>query len=362
MTRRDSKARLRGIVGCLAAVALLAAGASWSETLLVVRKTDNALDLVDPGSGLALATVELGFAPHEVSVSPDGRLAAVSNYGTRERPGSTLSVIDLETAREIRRIDLSPHTRPHGVSWHAPGQIAVTAEGSKSLLLVDPDPGRVRVAIETGQQVSHMVAVDAAGTRAYVANIGSGTTTVLDLESGRKLEDLPTGEGSEAIALTPDGRQLWVGARSAGHISIVDTGSLEIVDRIPVAGVPIRIAITADGRTALVSCAASSELVAFDIASRKERARRKVDVPLAADAAERPFAGLAPGSALPVGLTLAGNGSSVYVAATMADRIVQYDLVRLDPIRVIEVAGEPDGMATTAVMPRAPCHGCDSPN
>lgn len=361
MTRRHAMPRPRGLLGCLAAVALLASGAGWSETLLVVRKTDNALDLVDPGSGLALATVELGFAPHEVSVSPDGRLAAVSNYGTRERPGSSLSIVDLETAREIRRIDLSPHTRPHGLSWHAPEQIAVTTEGSKSLLLVDPDPGRVRAAIETGQEVSHMVAVDAAGARAYVANIGSGTTTVLDLASGRKLKDLPTGEGSEAIALTPDGRQLWVGARSAGHISIVDTGSLEIVDRIPVAGVPIRIAITADGRSALVSCAGSSELVAFDIPSRKERARRKVDVPLAEDAAERPFAGLAPGSALPVGLTLADDGASVYVAATMADRIVQYDLTRLDPIRVIEVDGEPDGMATTAVMPRAPCHGCDPP-
>lgn len=206
-----------------------------------------------------------------------------------------------------------------------------------------------------------MVAVDAAGARAYVANIGSGTTTVLELDTGRKLADLPTGEGSEAVALTPDGRELWVGARAAGHVAVVDTASLEIVERIPVAGVPIRIAITADGRSALVSCAGSSELVAFDVASRKERARRKVDVPLAADAAERPFAGLAPGSALPVGLTLSGDGSSIYVAATMADRIVQYDLARLDPIRVIEVNGEPDGMATTTVMPRARCHGCDPP-
>jgi len=361
MTRRHTRPLRHRIVGFCAAIALLAAGAAGSETLLVVRKTDNALDLVDPGSGLKLATVELGFAPHEVSVSPDGRLAAVSNYGTRERPGSTLSLVELETASEIRRIDLSPHTRPHGVVWHAPRQIAVTAEGSQSLLLVDPDPGTVRAAFETGQQVSHMVAVDAAGTRGYVTNIGSGTTTVIDLDTGRKLADLPTGEGSEAVALTPDGRQLWVGARAAGHVAVVDTGSLEIVERIPVAGVPIRIAITADGRSALVSCAGSSELVAFDVASRKERARRKVDVPLAADAAERPFAGLAPGSALPVGLTLSGDGSSIYVAATMADRIVQYDLARLDPIRVIEVNGEPDGMATTTVMPRARCHGCDPP-
>ena len=67
-----------------------------AETLLVVRKSDDAIDLIDPGSGARLASVPLGYAPHEVSVSPDGRHAAVSNYGSRDKPGSTLSIVDLE--------------------------------------------------------------------------------------------------------------------------------------------------------------------------------------------------------------------------------------------------------------------------
>jgi DNA-binding beta-propeller fold protein YncE len=61
-------------------VATLAALPAPAETLLVVRKTDDAVDFVDPGSGLRLASVALGHAPHEVSVSPDGRRAVVSNY------------------------------------------------------------------------------------------------------------------------------------------------------------------------------------------------------------------------------------------------------------------------------------------
>ena len=97
-----------------------------AETLLVVRKTDDAVDFVDPGSGLRLASITLGHAPHEISVSPDGRRAVVSNYGTRERPGSTLSLLDLEQPRELGRIELGPHTRPHGVAWFAPDRIAVT--------------------------------------------------------------------------------------------------------------------------------------------------------------------------------------------------------------------------------------------
>ena len=336
--------------------AFLAVAPATAETLLVVRKTDNALDLVDPGSGLRLASVTLGHAPHEVSVSPDGRRAAVTNYGTREQPGSTLSIVDLVTPREIRRIDLAPHTRPHGVHWYADTRIAVTAEGSRSLLVVDPDGGSVVTAIETAQDVTHMVAVTADGARAYATNIGSGTTTALDLLAGRKLADVVTGKGSEALALTPDGRGLWVAARAAGVVVVVDTTSLEVVASIPVEGTPIRLAFTPDGRTALVTCAAAGRLVAIDVASRTVRGGVTVDVPLAPGAASRPFAQLAPGSVLPIGLQVGAAGRMSYVAATMGDAVVQYETATLEPVRTITVGGEPDGLATTPVLPQPPCH------
>jgi DNA-binding beta-propeller fold protein YncE len=342
------------------AVAALASQPLAAETLLIVRKTADALDFVDPGSGLQLASVAVGHAPHEVSVSPDGRLAAVTNYGTREEPGSTLSILDLAEPRELRRIDLAPHSRPHGVAWFAPDRIAVTAEGSRQLLVVEPATGRIVRAIETAQDVSHMVAVGPAATRAYVTNIGSGTVTAIDLAAGRKLVDVATGKGSEALALTADGRELWVAARADGHVSIVDTRTLEVAAKLPLPGIPIRIAMMPDGGSALATCAGTGELVSFDVATRTERVRRKVEVPLAPGAEQRAFARLAPGSVLPVGLRIAADGRTVYVAATMGDGVVQYGLPALEPLRVIEVGGEPDGLATTAVMPKAPCHACES--
>ena len=344
----------------LVIVASCLAFAASAETLLVVRKSGDALDFVDPGSGSRLASVATGRAPHEVSVAPDGRRAVVSNYGTREQPGSTLSVVDLVEPRELRRIDLAPHSRPHGVAWYAADRIAVTTEGSGHLLLVDPDAGRVVAALATGQEVSHMVAVSRDGARAYVTNIGSGTTTALDLAGSRKLGDVATGAGSEALALAPDGRELWVAARADGVIAVVNTTTLEVEARIALPGIPIRIAMTPDGRTALVTCAGSSELVAFDVAARRERGRQRVDVPLAPDAAQRPFARLAAGSPLPVGLITSRDGRTAYVAATMGDRVVQFDSATLELLRSAAVGGEPDGLGVTDVMPRAPCHACGS--
>ena len=345
-------------VALLVAAALLAGLDVSAETLLVVRKSDDALDFIDPGSGLRLASVPLGHAPHEVSVSPDGRRAVVSNYGTREQPGSTLSIVDLEQPREVRRIDLAPHTRPHGVAWYAPDRIAVTTEGSRHLLVVEPDSGRIVRVIPTGQEVSHMVAVGPGGARAFVANIGSGTLTALDLVEGRKLADVVTGRGSEAIAVTPDGREVWVGAREDGHLAIVSADRLEVTAKVPLPGIPIRIAMAPDGRTAFVTCAGSSEVVAIETATRRERGRARIDLPLAPGAPGRPYARMAAGSALPVGLLVSPDGRNVYVAATMADAVLRLDTADVAVQQTVAVGGEPDGLGATPVLPRADCHAC----
>ena len=73
----------------LAAAALMPLQAA---TLLVANKSDDTVDLFDLASGKSTATLPTGEAPHEVSVSPDGKLAVVSNYGGRDRAGSTLTV------------------------------------------------------------------------------------------------------------------------------------------------------------------------------------------------------------------------------------------------------------------------------
>ena len=98
----------------------LAAGASVAaaaDTLVVLDKSDATASLIDLAQGAAVATLPTGQAPHEVDVSPDGKLALVANYGTREAPGSTLTLIDVPGARVVRTIGLAPHQRPHGVKW-----------------------------------------------------------------------------------------------------------------------------------------------------------------------------------------------------------------------------------------------------
>ena len=353
--------RLARFTSVLAA-AIVATAAAQADTLLVVRKSADAVDFIDPGSGIALASVPVGHAPHEIAVSPDGRRAVVSNYGTREQPGRSLSVLDLEQAQELRQVDLGEHTRPHGVAWLDDARAVVTAEGSGHVLVVDADAGKLVAARPTQQQTSHMVAVSPKHPGlAYVGNVGSGSVSAVELEGAAAPRSIATGAGSEGIAVRPDGREIWVAARSAGAISVLDARSLEPLARLEVPGIPIRVMFDADGRTAYVSCAGASAVVAIDVESRRERGRHMIDAPPAADTEQRPTSTFATGSAVPVGLALARDGRTLFVAATMADRVLQLDASTLEPLRSIEVAGEPDGLGVTAVRPKARCHACANP-
>jgi YVTN family beta-propeller protein len=284
----------------------------------------------------------------------------VANYGTAEQPGSTLSIVDLEYPRELRRIELGEHRRPHGVAWFAPERIAVTSEASRSLVIVDPRAGRIVERFGTGQEGSHLVVVQADGSRAYVTNRLSGTTTVIDLGTGRKLGDVATGPGSEAIALTPDGREAWVAAREAGTLTIFDARTLEVLATVPMPGGPIRVAISSGG-TALVSCTESGEVIAIDVASRRVIARRSLDLPMAESAKARTAADTTSSGALPVGLAVSADGVAVNVAATRLDKIARLLLPGLELDRAIDVPGEPDGMAVTPLLPKSPCHACEAP-
>lgn len=318
-------------------------------TLVVANKTDHTVDLIDVATGRSRATLPTGHAPHEVATSPDGKLAVVSNYGPRGEPGSSLTVIDVSGAEVLRTVDLGEHRRPHGLAWVATDRLVVTTEGSAHLLVVDPLAGSITSAVETGQEISHMVVVVPGGGRAFVANIGSGTVTAVDLDAGRKLADIATGEGAEGIAMTPDGRHAWVANRGADSLSIIDTQTLEVVARLPCSGFPIRVVITPDGTRALVSCADTGEIALFDVAERKELRRAKLDLTKVADAAQRLFGDRFGESPVPVGLVIAPDGGRAWVAATQSDVVVAFDPHTLEVLDLIKAGREPDGMAYTPV-------------
>lgn len=338
----------------VAAVALTLAAAALpapAATLVVANKGEATASLLDLRSGAVVATLPTGNGPHEVAISPDGKLALVTNYGQRDAPGSSLTLIDVVAARVKSTIDLKSFARPHGVVWIDGRTVLVTVEDNRAVVRVDVKTGRVLDAIETEQDVSHMVALHPKIPRAFVANIRSGSVTVLDVESRKRLRTLATGDGAEGVTVTADGRQVWVTNRAADTIAILDSASLEVVKTFASVGFPIR--AVAAGDRVLVTRARAGDLVVYD--AKTHEVVRTVTFDLKSLGADKRLFGDRFGdSSVPIGVVPNADATRAFVAHANADVITEVDLKRGTVVRQLRAGREPDGMGYTPRDVRAP--------
>ena len=125
---------------------------------------------------------------------------------------------------------------------------------------------------------------------------------------------------------------------------VLDRDRTEIRQTIDCASFPIRVALTADGSHALVSVARTGEVVLLDAIERTEMARAKLDLSALPESTTRLFGDQFGDSPVPVGLVIAPDGKTAWVAATQADVVVAIDPATLAVKGLIQAGKEPDGM------------------
>ena len=301
---------------------------SPSPALLVLNKAENSMAIVDPASRKVFARIPTGEGPHEVAVSNDGKLAFVANYGARE-PGSTISVIDLASAKETRRVDLGALRRPHGIAF-ADGRVYFTAEANKLIGRYDPAADRIDWLLGTGQNTTHMLVLSPDQSRIFTANITSDTLSVIERTSsppGWNVTTVPVGKGPEGIDLSPDGKQVWTAHSRDGGLSIVDVATKKVVQTLDLnTRRSNRLKFTPDGKRVLISDLEAGELLVLDADARKEIKR----IPLGKH---------------PEGILIVPDGSRAYVAVAGEDKVAVVDLGTLQVVGTIASGSAPDGMA-----------------
>src|SRR5258706_9540107 len=219
------------------------ASAPPGSYLVVLDKADATLRMIEPNSAHVRDMAPTGTGPHEGAASPDGSLVVVCNYGDQKSPGQTLTVFDPFARHVTATIDLSPHTRPHGIAFlDQRSTVLVTSETSKALLVVDLRSRKVTRVIPTDAELSHMLALTPDRTRVFTANMRGNSVSAIDLSSGKVLQVIETGSQPEAIAVSPDGREVWVGHNGDDKIVVLDAHTLAKKAEFPCGKKPIRIA------------------------------------------------------------------------------------------------------------------------
>lgn len=318
----------------------LAAAPGPTGTVIVTNMNDHTATVIDAASNRVLATLPTGEGPHEVAVSHDGRWAAVSNYGARGKPGSTLTLIDLEHLAVARTVSLAPHQRPHGIAF-LPGDtlVAVTSETSQAVLLVDLRTNQVAAAVPTKGRLSHMLALVPDGSRIFTGNIGDAAVSELDPSRREHLRTFPVGKADEGIAVSPDGKTVWSGSNADSTVVVVDVRLGRAVDTLRGFGMPYRLAATPDGRRVVVTDPEKSQIWIVTAATRKREAL--IDVAADSLVATTEVAG----SAAPEGVAVSRDGRWAFVTLQGRNRMVTIDLGRAAIVGWAVTGNWSDGIA-----------------
>jgi len=309
-------------------IILLYSSSILAATLVVLNKNDSNLAIIDVKNMKVIAKVPTGDSPHEVVLSADGKTAFVANYGA-QTPGSSLSVIDLEAKKELRRVDLSPLMRPHGLQ-EIGGKIYFTAETNRAIARYDPAANKVDWLMGTGQNVSHMLVGSADQKRFYTANIGSDSVTVFEFANvppaQSKITNIAVGKQPEAIDLSPDGKEIWVGLNADLAVDVIDTAANKVVERVKLGERPYRVKFTPDGKFVVMTMPNTKELIVIEAATRKEVKRIKLE-------------------SAPLGIIFSKDGKTAFVSAVQADVVLKIDMEKGEILAKVETGKVPDGIA-----------------
>lgn len=311
---------------------IIVIGRTQKTVLVALNKDDATLAIIDPKEMKVIGKVPTGDSPHEVVLSADGKTAFVANYGA-QTPGSSLSVIDIETKKELRRVDLSPLMRPHGLQ-EIGGKIYFTAETNRAIARYDPAANKVDWLMGTGQNLSHMVVGSPDQKKFYTANIGSDSVTAFEFgnvpPAQSKITQIAVGKQPEAIDLSPDGKEVWVGLNAENAIDIIDTTTNKTVEKIKLGERPYRIKFTPDGKTVVATMPNTKELIVLDAAMRKETKRIKLE-------------------SFPLGIVFSKDGKTAFVSVVQNDFVLKIDMEKSEITGKLETGKVPDGIAVAGV-------------
>ena len=315
-------------------LSLLAIGAHAQQgRLLVAIKGEGSLGIVDPVTGKVLVSVpEGGFTGHEVTASPDGRLAYVPIYGNSGvgKPGTDgtkMVVVDLASAKVVGEVDFGHGVRPHLPVFDAKdGMLYVSTELDQRISIIDPKTLKIVGSVPTGQEQSHMFTISHDGRRAYTANVGPGTVSVLDMPARKVLKIIPVSAETQRISISNDDKWVFTADQKQPRMAVIDTSTDSIAKWVPLDGFGYGSVPTGNGRWLLMTIPAMNEIQVVDL--KTMQVVRSVPTP-----------------ADPEEVIVQPDGKAAWVSFPKSNQVAEIDLATWKVVRQVPTGKNSDGLA-----------------
>jgi DNA-binding beta-propeller fold protein YncE len=304
--------------------------------LLVANKGDNALGIIDPNTGRQIAEIlEGGVTGHEIVSSQDGKLAYVPIYGNSGvgqagTDGSDMVVIDVMAHKVVGRVDFGKGVRPHlPVLGPKDGLLYVSTELQNAITIIDPATLKIVGRVPTGQEQSHMFAITRDGRRAYTANVGPGTVSVLDLEARKTLAIIPVSPQIQRISLSVDDKLVFTSDVTKPQLAVIETATNRVKTWIPMPGLGYGSATTPDGKWLVIALPLVNKVAAIDLLAMT--VAHTVTVP-----------------SRPQEVLIAPGGKTAYVSCDQSGKVAIINITNWSLKGLIDAGKNADGLAWAA--------------
>ena len=199
-------------------------------------------DLSTPSQPQVQKFTDIGKAPYDAMITPDGRYYVAGLFGE-----DGLALLDLwHPEKGTRRImenygrgeqSLPVYKMPHMEGWAIAGDLAfVPAVGRHEVLVIDRNSWQEHARIPVhGQPIFVMARPDAREVWVNFALPDNDTIQIIDVQSLAITHVMTPGKAVLHMEFTPRGEQVWVSVRDEDRVDVYDTASYERLAVLPAA-------------------------------------------------------------------------------------------------------------------------------
>lgn len=309
-------------------------------TLYVVNKGSKSITIFDLFEGKEIKELYLDIEPHEATLVRNPNRIVVTNYGSPDSAGKSITVINAETNTLEKTIALGESERPHGIiTMPQENMVGVVTDVGNHFTVVNIATDRVEKQIGTQQDFSHLLVHHPVKPVVYVTNINSGSVSVVNVELDEVIRVIPCSDRAEGIDITPDGSEIWVTNIADNFISVIDTETYETTNRINTGNQPLRLQFSIDGKQCLVSNASDGTISVYDTKTKKQITIVRIP------GQKNIFEKMIYRTPRPVGILMHPNGEYAFVSNYSVGRVEVLDMSTFTLVSSINVGTMSDGLA-----------------
>jgi DNA-binding beta-propeller fold protein YncE len=208
------------------------------HSLLVGDTAGNQMMFLDPNTGAVQQRLPVAD-PYQLGFSPDGKFLVVN--------GLLRNQVDVYDAADMKLLKRFPVVATPSHLAYSPDSatVFVSLQDSDKLAAFDLRTLTPKWTVAVGKTPAGVLWLNGS---VLVADMGTDYIAVVDPETGKTLEHVPTGKGAHNLFLSPDRKILWVNNRAGGTTVSLDAATLKPIRSYAISGGPDDMDFAPDGK------------------------------------------------------------------------------------------------------------------